>query len=498
MQSAPQSTGVKGGLALSDGLTNVVTSLGTSRDKNAYNRYSLGACVLTQHEIEAAYSTSWLVRKVHDLPPFDMTRAGRDWQAEADQIEKLEAVETKTALWFKLQRALILARTWGGGALILGVNQGRPDQELRPESLGADTLQFIHVVSRYQLTYRDLNMDPMSPFFGEPVMWQMSSGNGGQIDIHPSRVIAFVGQRRLEGGVLAMGQDRFWGDPLLLSIRDATVNADLSQASIAALLQEAKIDTLKIPDLSSKVGTAIDEQRFMRRVELANLVKSTMNTRIIDATEDWSTFQANFTALPDVARVFLMVAAGAADIPATRLLSQSPTGMNATGESDTENYLMMLEARQTTDVRPQLERLDAILIPSALGSRPKEVHWSFAPLRTPKPKEAAEIEKLEAETVAIYASEKIMPPDALAKAAQNRLVESGRWPGLEQAIEETEHELDFEPVVEPDAPANEDDPSALTQGPAALRKAANDAATAAAVAYAAAMADAMGGKPADS
>ena len=68
--------------------------------------------------------------------------------------------------------------------------------------------------------------------------------------------------------------------------------------------------------------------------------------------------------LPEMVRTFLQVAAGAADIPVTRLLGQSPTGLSATGESDTRNYYDMIAARQELDLRPQLERLDRLILRS--------------------------------------------------------------------------------------------------------------------------------------
>ena len=64
-------------------------------------------------------------------------------------------------------------------------------------------------------------------------------------------------------------------------------------------------------------------------------------------------------------RTSLQVAASAADIPVTRLLGQSPAGLSATGDSDTRNYHDMIAARQELDLRPQLERLDALLLRSA-------------------------------------------------------------------------------------------------------------------------------------
>ncbi len=68
-------------------------------------------------------------------------------------------------------------------------------------------------------------------------------------------------------------------------------------------------------------------------------------------------------------RTFLQVAAGAADIPVTRLLGQSPAGLSATGDSDTRNYYDMIAARQELDLRPQLERLDRLIAHSEGLSR---------------------------------------------------------------------------------------------------------------------------------
>ena len=74
------------------------------------------------------------------------------------------------------------------------------------------------------------------------------------------------------------------------------------------------------------------------------------------------------------------MAAGASDIPATRLLGKSPDGMNATGAGDQTNYDQMIKDIQESDLRPALGMLDHALIPSALGTTPPEVYYEFAPL----------------------------------------------------------------------------------------------------------------------
>jgi phage-related protein (TIGR01555 family) len=443
--------------AVSDGLRNVFAGLGTGADKRYHDRYNLAAAeIVDQGQVEAAYRTSWLIRKIHDLPPFDMTREARRWQAEGDAIEIIENAERALQVWPKVRRALLLARLYGGGALIMGVDQGQPTEELRVDAIKPGALKYVHVVSRHQVTLGELETDIMSPTFGQPRFYELTSVGAG-VRIHPSRVIPFVGQPLPEGALATGVNDRFWGDPLLQSIRDAMSQADLTQAGIAAMVHEAKIDTLKIPGLTTMVATAEGEARLMARLNTANLAKSITNTRIIDGEEEWSTRELTFSALPDVLRLYLQIAAGAADIPATRLLGVAPQGMNATGDGDLRNYYDGLASRQQSDLRPSLERLDAVMLASS-GQAGTEAFWEFGSLWQMTPEAKATVQKTRAETAKIYADAGLVPLDALATAVQNGLVEDGVYPGLEGALDDMAEASRVEPLD----PDDEGDPSALT------------------------------------
>ena len=449
----------KNSLVMSDGLANVVSGIGTGADKNTFNRYAQ-TTVISQGEVEAAYRTSGLVRKVHDLPPFDMVRAWRDWQADGAIIEKIEAEEKRLQLKTKVLRAKKWARLYGGAALILGCPKaGDADKELTPEQITEGRLEYVHVLSRHQITITDINRDVSSPYFGQPTTYTLAGG-GATANIHPSRVIPFIDQE-IPAGAMGEGADTFWGDPLMQSIRDNVVNADLTQAGIAAMVNEAKIDTLSIPRLTELVATTAGETQMMRRLSVANLAKSVLNTRVIDKEETWETRELSFTGLPDVLKLFLQIVAGVCDIPATRLLGTSPDGMNATGKSDLDNYFMMIAARQELELRPALETLDAFLLRSALGSVPKDVYWEFAPLQASDPVQLATIEKTRADTVKVYVDTGLIPDTALAKATQNSMTESGQWPGLETALAEAEAAGDIADILEEPA----EDPSAMTTGP---------------------------------
>lgn len=110
----------------------------------------------------------------------------------------------------------------------------------------------------------------------------------------------------------------------------------------------------------------------------------------------------NFGGVGEVATMFLQRISGAADIPATRLLGQSPTGMSATGESDIRNYYDALKAKQETILRPQVEKIYDVMAMSELGHKLKDLVIEFKPLWQLSEAERANAEKIRAETDQIY------------------------------------------------------------------------------------------------
>jgi phage-related protein (TIGR01555 family) len=447
--------------ALADGIANLFSRLGTSADRNTRSFYYTPT--VTQDQAEHGYRSSWLTRKVHDLPPFEMTRAGRDWQAEADQIRLLEETEQRIGLWDKLRRATRTARLHGGSAIVLGVRQGMPDQPLIVDQVRKGALRYAVVVSRHQLTApQGFDYDPESDFFNTPQMWEMRMARGSPLRIHPSRVLTFHGSSLPEGAVTCDRLEQFWGDPLLTSLKSAIDNSETSQAAVATLLHELKTDTIHIPGLTAQIATEGHETLLASRIQAVATLKSMFNVLFLDGgdknghgKEEWNTRELSFTQHPELLRVFLGIVAGASDIPVTRLMGESPGGLQSTGKGEEADFNRMIDARRQAELAPPLLRADEILIRSALGTRPPEIRYEFGALDDGNAAEESEIEKREAETVQIYATSGVVPVDVLRTVTQNRLMESDRWPGMDQAIADHEAALAAGEVDE-----NGDDPEA--------------------------------------
>jgi len=412
-----------------DTLSNLVAGLFTGKDKLAHDRF--GLVLQDRGQLDAAYRGDWIARKVIDVPPFDMTREWRRWHAAPEQITAIEAEEARLGVQRKVARALRLARLYGGAALVLGAGDGDPAQPLPP--LGRGELRYLHVMHRWEIAPGEIDRDVLSPGFGEPGWYQVASAGRlgarqGAVRLHPSRVVRLPGAELPDG----TGTDG-WGDSVLQAVMDAIRHAGLAAQGVATLIHEAKLDVIRVPQLTQNLAQDDYAKRLVERFTLANTMKGLVNALVIDKEEEWDRKQLSFAQLPEIMQQYLQIAAGAADIPATRLLGQAPAGLNATGESDIRNYYDRIAAEQRVTLGPALRRLDEALILSALGTRPAEIRSEWAPLWQLGAGEAAAIGKTKAETSALYAASGLIPTEVLARAVRNQVVEDGLYPGIEAA-----------------------------------------------------------------
>lgn len=433
-------------MLLLDRLVNLISGLGTSKDKAVGNGFALN--LISKAELDALYRSEWLARKIVDIIPFDMTREWRDWQADEQAIEKLEEAERLLRVRDKVACALQRARLYGGAVIYVGIAGQRPETPLNVETVRAGSLEYIHVLHRWEITSGEVDRDPLSPFFGEPAYYEIRGSKQASARIHPSRIIRFVGASLPD----PMEAGEPWGDPVLQVVYDAVQNAASSQQHIAGLLPEAKVDVIKVPGLSEALSTQDGTAKVTARFSAANQIKSMFNMLLLEGDgesgETWEQKTIQFGQFPDLMRLFLQVAAGAADIPVTRLLGQSPAGLNSTGESDTRNYYDHLASLQNVQLRPAIDRLDEILIRHALGARPADIYYEWAPLWQLSETEKATVAKARAEATHIYAVDATIPAPVLHEAIRNQLIESGDYPGIEKAYEDFDAGL-LEPVDDP-------------------------------------------------
>jgi len=260
-------------------------------------------------------------------------------------------------------------------------------------------------------------------------MWRMLLPSGGPVRIHPSRVIPFV----TGPGANPALTGESWGDSVYERLHDSIRDATALLQGIATMTQEMKLDVVSVPGLN--VGAQSEEYRqaIISRFSLANVMKGLTNALVLDREEEWEQKTLTFQGVPEVLDRLLQVVAGAADMPVTRLLGRSPAGMNATGQSDLEQYYSRIATQQRTVIGPAVETLDEMMIRSALGRRPRGLFYSWNPLWSMAETDLAEIRRKHAEAVKALADAGLVDRAALSRAVVNQAEADGWLPGLGQA-----------------------------------------------------------------
>ena len=441
---------------LHDGLQNIVANIGTDKDKASSHQWFVRQ--RSNVELEAIYRSGWMGRKIIDIPTSDMTRKWRQWTGEQSFIDKVSDVEKKFGIRQKITKAKRWARLYGSSAIIIGASPklGKPDEPLDVSRMSVNDLKYLHVEIAPYLTIREWNTDITSERFGEPEFYYYQPlRHAGTMDpgsvstlahvrVHASRVIPFSG---MPLPVFASFQGSYWGDSIFTSLEDTLNTAGSATSVIASLLMEAKTDVIKT-DLSG-IGTKEGEERIQRRFSLAMMLKSINNTVLMGNDEEWQQKTLNFAGLPDIHIRLMQEISGAARIPLTRFLGQTPTGLNNSGEGDLRNYYDDISQSQEDELRPQLERLDALLFASNGIQLPKDAGFTFTPLWQESEDQKATTQLKKAQATKIYLESGLIDTEVLGRAVESQLVEDGVYPGLEAALKD-EAGMDKEPedVVE--------------------------------------------------
>ncbi len=381
-----------------DSLTNLIAGLMDGRDKMSYNQYAWRK-VVGREELTTMYRSNWLARKIVDAPAEDMTREWLTLETKDESSkDKLEVAEKRFKLVTLLTTNLKWGRLFGGSALYISLAGEDPATPLEVERIRRGALQGFIALDRHQLTVdkQSLPVDLNRPEYWRPEQYRLPRT---QQNIHSSRLI-FSDGALVPWDILS--EQRFWHDSVLQPIYDELQRGDTVASGTASMFFEMCVDILKIEGLTNKLSTDQGTREVQKRLEVVNLAKSFNRMFLLDRADDYQQKMINFGGVGEVATMFLQRISGAADIPATRLLGQSPTGMSATGESDIRNYYDALKAKQETILRPQVEKIYDVMAMSELGHPLKDLVIEFKPLWQLCEAERATAEKIRAETDQIY------------------------------------------------------------------------------------------------
>ncbi|MEG1564563.1 MAG: DUF1073 domain-containing protein, partial [Bacteroides sp.] len=401
--------------------------------------YSLQRLTRDFNTLNALYRESWIVRRIIDVIPADMIK---NWLTitsaiDPELLKKFDFELRKTQLLNKITKGLKWGRLYGG-AIGLMLIKGQGDDltaELDMEAMVPGDFAELLILDRWNgvCPSSELIDDISSPDYGLPKYYTVTDPTAGtMVKIHHSRCIRFIGNDLPYWEELA---EMYWGASIIESVFDELKKRDNVSWNIAQLTFMANLRVLKMDDMVTMLSSTdpTSQSELYRTIEAQNMLMSNMGMQILDSKDGLETHQYTFGGLADCYQQFIMDISGAAEIPVTRLFGRSPAGLNATGESDLQNYYDMIAEKQESILRPILNQLLPVLCMSIFGQVPDDFDFDFDPVSEPSDKERADLAKIGTENVVAAVNAGLVSPRVGLKELKQQSERTGVWTNITDA-----------------------------------------------------------------
>jgi phage-related protein (TIGR01555 family) len=240
----------------------------------------------------------------------------------------------------------------------------------------------------------------------------------GQPDlvIHESRLILFRGALTANTQSVSLNKD--WDNSVLQRVYDAVQQSSSAWMSVTHLLTDASQGVLKIKDFVQMLK-AQGEPLLRKRLQMMDIARSVCRTIAIDADkEEFTRVATSFAGLAELLDKQMLRVAAAAEMPQTVLWGRSPSGLNATGESDTRIWYDTVDGGRDSELKPRLEQMIRVIMSVPNGPTKGKIldEWEikFPPLWQPTEKERSEVFKARADALVALTNAQICEPEAAA------------------------------------------------------------------------------------
>lgn len=241
--------------------------------------------------------------------------------------------------------------------------------------------------------------------FGQPEFYYVSSIYGS-FTVHESRCLVF------RNGVLpeqiSNSTYQYWGMPEYVRIRRALRETTTAHSDAVKLLERSVQAVYSMKNLAALLTTDEGENQVLKRLQVIDQARSFLNSIAIDSEgENYDFKTTQFAGVSDVIDSTCNMLSALTNIPQTILFGRSPAGMNATGDSDLENYYNFVERIQKLMLKRNLRDLLDVIFRAGVASKEvdeiPDYKLTFNPLWSLSDTEQATVDQTRAATAQVKA-----------------------------------------------------------------------------------------------
>lgn len=296
-----------------------------------------------------------------------------------DDPHKLEIIENELKkLHIKdLFHKAVTTTGYMGGAFIF-IDTGEDDltlplaiNDLSAELKDGAKVKFV-VVDPVNVSPIEYNcIDPLRDDYMQPRMWQVLGKR-----VHASRLLPFVEN---QPPMLLKPNYNFLGIPQAQILWDYVMHFNQTRASTARLLDKISLLVVQT-DMDAVLSDEHGIELFDAKMEFLERYRNNDSVFVCDKeSEGVMNVQTTIAGCTDVVRQSLELIACINRTPAVKLLGISPSGFNATGESDLKNYYDYISSKQEL-YREQIQTIINVIQLCEFGNIDPAITFKFEPL----------------------------------------------------------------------------------------------------------------------
>lgn len=368
---------------VTNGLNNVIGASATQANVAQFvdlmeiaSQATYGLISVKPQMLTNTYKNNSFVQIAVDLPVQDAFRDG-GFTLDSQTLSADELLELNELIEDKGDRSVIKdvarwGRLFGGGALIVKIGEDRIQRTpLNIEGLYKKDVEFL-ASDRWQCT-------PLgnSIFAAEQFLLQDLTTRQDTVTLDKSRLKLYI--PKIEPYYIR-NQLQGWGASILECIIPSLAQYIKANNVILELLDEAKIDILKIFGLSDILLSADGEQAVKKRLRIFSEQKNYQSVGAMDSKDDYIQKQLSFGSLDQMIEKIMLLICSALRIPYSKVFGKGASGFSS-GEDDLENYNGMVMSTIREPLIPMIKWMLDIRCVQLFGRKIDDLVIDWKPLR---------------------------------------------------------------------------------------------------------------------
>lgn len=301
---------------------------------------------------------------------------------ETDELEQLKQVMEDEGDIEAIKDVIRWGQLYGGGVLIANTDQD-PELPLDEKQLKGKKLKFM-ASDRWQCIANGISPEMAKDF---TLTDNLTNPNEGGIKIDGSRVGVFTG---VKAPYMLRAMLQGWGLSIFEAIIPPLTQYLKSMGVTLELLDEAKIDVIKIFNLATTLMSPGGEEAIRKRLQLVTDNKNYKSSIAMDSEDDYQQKQISFSGLPEMIVQIQYLVCAALKRPYSKIFGKGSSGFSS-GEDDLENYNTIVDSEIRTPARQLIKWVVDLRCLQLFGRKLPDFRPRWKPLRVMSEKDEAEI-----------------------------------------------------------------------------------------------------------